>query len=262
LQKLRTVATLCGLRSHDFLLGAQLTLPAVASGIVAWRHRASRGRLTPSLATFGLLAAISLLPTPAHTQYFVLTVPFAIEAAALAWEDVLPGLPRYVPVAVAAGAASIAVAAREVHRHTISGRGLVESSDAWRIASIEDVGRRIATLGRCGGVLVTWPGYLVGTSVPPWRGLENHFSTWAGNVIPAAETRRARHVVSTDDVLALLDGRAPALVVIGNWRTYIFGTGTARLRATLGDAGYRLVETRHGAAFWIDGNRRCDPRAP
>jgi hypothetical protein len=256
LQKLETVEALIGAGSSDFLLGAQVGVPAIGAAVVAALRPAARERLAPSLVVAVSVLLVSLIPTPTYFQYFVLVAPFVLEAAAIAFEELTASTAVLRAWAAAAVAVLfIAVALREVRRH-VNGRDVIgiDDRDAWRIASIEEVGHALRARASCGGILSTWPGYLVGTAVTPWPRVESHFATHAGGMIATRDERIARHVASADDLIEVIEQQQAAVVVVGNWHRYMFGTRDAELDERLRASGYHRSETRHGAAIWLRSN--------
>jgi hypothetical protein len=160
---------------------------------------------------------------------------------------------RLRAVAAAAAMAYAVTTAMEVHRYAVSGDnvpGITEKPENWRIASVIEASRRLSAVAGNALVLASWPGYLVESSARPWPGAENNFGFLAGDSIADQETRRAAHLVSTADAIALVRDRKVPVVVLGNWSASLkAGIGAPRVdgyraAATFGDvAVFTLADT-------------------
>jgi 4-amino-4-deoxy-L-arabinose transferase-like glycosyltransferase len=248
-QKWVTTFNLFGVGSEEGAAGVQffvLALLAFAALALALRER--RGLpLAPALAVS--LGVVSLLPTPTFPQYFVVTYPFLLFGAVELVVELRARL-RDPPAVRALGAVSAAAAvlygAAGVVDLIPSSSWVSAADDNTEIDAIEDVSRTVDSLTAPGEeVLAWWPGYLVGSHAES-----------ALDVLPppdrptslSQETSRRYDYPTVADVERLLRERAVRVIVFRRWYVGEPETDWAKVIA---DSGYRLEQTRRGAAIYV-----------
>ena len=222
-QKLRTAANLLGLGSADHALGVQFALLLLGSLAALWLLR---GRLAFPAALAISLGLASFLPTPTYVQYFCVVVPYLVLLAV----ELAARRPRVALVALAAYAAAGGVALA----HDVQTKPLLKPS----IRSVERVAATVESRTRPGEtVLSGWPGYVFGTHAQAVPGYTNQFAPAAAAKISPHEAKRV-HVLSEQELEALIERRRVRLVVERNWVT---SPPFAHWKAALRSGRYRLV---------------------
>lgn len=185
---------------------------------LTWRGRRA-GEVARRLADHELAALVAmtltvgyLMALPTFTQYFTFAVPFWAWAAAPLWTRVTAWRP---PARAAAWTALVAACALSA---LVYGQRSLRSPYPWQayFAPAEVTALRAALAAHVPAgtpTLATWPGFLAGSTVKPWPGLE---STVSFDL--AAHLAPARHAlvpfVSVEEVRALLAAGTPAAVVL------------------------------------------------
>ncbi len=215
-QKLETVLQLFRLRTDD---GLQFTALAVVSAITIPHLRRSAPAGVLALAIAAVVALVSLLPTPAFTQYYSLCMPFLIVSAtlgvfhALAARDLSPAGRRRADFAIAAAVAVFAISAfpslrfyLDAYRYHVA-EG-VHYSDL-SPAHVRDVSEALDRLSEPGEDVVSfWPGFVFETharALPPFN---NDFGFMAGAHLDA-QTRRALKIGAPSEIEPLLAAHVP-----------------------------------------------------
>jgi hypothetical protein len=215
-----------------------LQLLLIVGAVVAGARSADR---RPALRLAAALFVVSMLLSPTQIQYVCFVVPFLIEAAALGMRPIRTG--RLRAVAAAAATAYAVTTLMEAHRFALSGDnvpGITEKPENWRIGSVVDASKRLSAVAGDSLVLASWPGYLVESSARPWPGAENNFGFLAGDGIADPKMRRAVHLLSTADAIALVRDRKVPVLVLGNW--------SDSLKVGLCDRGANRVDGYRAAA--------------
>jgi hypothetical protein len=215
-QKLATLLSVLGLEEPDGPGSIQL-LGLVTLALASLVSRATP-RNSPFAPVWLALFVTSLLPTPAYPQYFALLVPFLVVEAVL-FLATLPA--RELLPAIACGLLCYgALGYQDARRYLVTGAGVpgLWSHDRlarWSIPHIRAVGRAIDEQHRPLGAS-WWPGYFVGSRTPIAVDLANDFGMVIADKIPEARRRRF-HIVSHQEVAAMIHRHAPPLFVEGNW---------------------------------------------
>lgn len=261
-QKFVVIKELLGLGPTGHALGLQVLGLLLLLAISA-RKKSSDVSVGRAIRFALALALVSLLPTPTFVQYFVLAVPFVIEAAAMGGSRLAAKLPskraRIIMASLLCGYAMLG--AWEWNRYHLKGNGVlgVDRPSAWTLSAAVAVGNALDLYTECGPIIASWPGYLLESSAVSYAGLENHFSTLAGDALPDADERRRHHVLSTSDIDELVASRAASTVVIGNWQRDTFGSDPTPM---LERAGYQRVSTWSEASVWASPSSACAKKGP
>lgn len=185
---------------------------------LSWRAR-SGPSAAPRRADHELAAVVAatltlgyLMALPTFTQYFTFAVPFWAWAAAPLWARVAAWRP---PARAAVWAALVATCALSA---LLYGERSRRSPYPWQayFAPAEVTALRAALAAHVPAgtpTLATWPGFLAGSAVKPWPGLESTVSFDLAAHLPPAR-RALVPFVSVDEVRALLAAGTPAAVVL------------------------------------------------
>jgi 4-amino-4-deoxy-L-arabinose transferase-like glycosyltransferase len=244
-QKARILANLVGYGATDREAGIQfllLLLASVAGAVYAVR-RERRVPLAALLALF--LGAASLLPTPAYTQYYSIIVPFLIVTAlelapGVRGRILLTGIAAALLVYSIAGAVSYT---RYFHNHRYA---------AANIGAVQRVASVVQGATRPGeAVMVSWPGYLLGTHAVAFPGFENPFTPEAA--VTLSPSRAARlHYLTPSQIERLIELRRTRVAVFRTWATVDPKPDWSR---ALSQGGYRQIARVLDAGVY----RRSDP---
>ena len=190
----------------------------VSAGLISSTARRSPSRLAFRIAVF--LALICLLPTPTYLQYFSLCVPFLIVSTVCVVDDVFTHMETkaaklgmvvaaalvllvYVAVSVKAICATTCTLAT-----VFRACAWLTTAAYWKIDRVVAVSDVVSKYARPGDVVASfWPGDIVQTAVQPLPGIENPFALPIADKL-TAEQRARYHILSSDDILAALAGRA------------------------------------------------------
>lgn len=205
--------------------------------------RAGRGFGLAGGAWLALFVA-SLLPTPTHAQYFCVLVPLMLADGMTLLEGRRlrdSWAPALVVALLCLGAAQV-----EVERFTMTGLNVPgvwsrERVDRWSLRTMKQVARAIDAQGLPEGAS-WWPGYFVGTRTPIVRGLANDFGLRVANRV-TPQQKVQYHLVSHEDVAAMIVAHDPPLFVEGNWAA----TPPANL---LPVQGYELAASVANVRVW------------
>jgi hypothetical protein len=242
-QKWRVLLAALSLRGGDGTGAVQLLVLLVVAAGAALSPATPKNTLSTPLWMALLLA--SLVPTPAHPQYFCLLVPFLIldAVALLATAPLARAAPLLLPAAVAYVAMGVFDGDRYLRTGTqVPGVETADRSARWTIPTLQRVAAEIDAQGAPAAVS-WWPGYFVSTrtTLPPE--LANDFGLLIADQLPPDERRRV-HLVTHDELAAWIEARRWPLVVTGNW--------TARPEASrLPLAGYRQVARVENVGIWL-----------
>lgn len=256
-QKVAVIKELLGFGPTGHALGLQVLGLFVLLAVAA-RKRTSGVGAGGALGFACALSLVSLLPTPSFVQYFVLAIPFVIEAAALGGSQLAAKIPprraRIIMASLLCGYATLG--AWEWNRYHLKGNDVlgVDRPSAWTLGAAAEVGKVLDAYAECGLVLASWPGYLLESSARPYAGLENHFSTLAGDALPSPEERGRRHVVSIADIEDLVETGAASTILVGNWQKETFKRD---LTPALERAGYRRANVSSDASLWVSPSSPC-----
>jgi hypothetical protein len=220
LQKRYVVLSLLGVRGSEPDLAVQMVLLGLgASGALLLAQRPPAVLWAACAAA--VLGLVHLLPTPSHTQYFVVCIPFLIHAASVllarAWRA-----PRARPLAAAAVAAYAAALPFTIERTCSSGSGLQEipaGADDLRIASVRAVSAELSRQAAQHAlpVVASWAGYLVASDADFVRGCENHFAQEIGKTLSPERRVRYRAPSTADLFRGLAERGSDAVYIKGIW---------------------------------------------
>jgi hypothetical protein len=241
-QKLATLLSALGFDDPDGPGSIQL-LGLVTLALASLLSRATP-RNSPFASVWIALFVTSLLPTPAYPQYFALLVPFLVVETVL----LLASFPaRELLPAVACGLVCYgALGYHDARRYLVTGAGVPglwapDRIARWSIPHVRAVGIAIDEQNRpLGGSW--WPGYFVGTRTPLALDLANDFGMVIADKIPEARRRRF-HIVSHQEIAAMVHRHDPPLFVEGNWA---YRPVSDQLPAS----GYVAVWTRGPVKLW------------
>ena len=248
-QKWVTAFNLFGVGSEEGAAGVQFFVLALLA--FAALALAARERRPPPLAILLAvsLGVVSLLPTPAFPQYFVVTYPFLVFGAIACFDEVRGRL-RDTAAVRAVGTVFASAAA------LYAGAGVVDvvPSSSWvsaadddtEVDAIEEVSGTVESLTRPGEeVLSWWPGYVFGTHArsaldtlpPPDRPTS----------LSADESRRFDYPTLADVERMIRERRARVIV----FRRWYVGEPETDWGEVVRENGYRLVRTRRGAGIYV-----------
>ena len=218
------------------------------------RRRRRDGATVWVLAAISLFAA-NLTPNPVHQQYFTTVIPFLAVPAALALFRVARAIAswsrsvssrsvearaalavfRQTPYAVAAVCYLIWFAPAWQAKF-VRGQYGPWNMNAFRPTQVQTMADRVALASRShpGPVLAFWPGSVLMVPTAIMHGFENQFGRQVATRLSPNERTRFK-IASTEDALAKIAARIPALVVIDR------EAPRAKLLPALGAAGYRSV---------------------
>ncbi len=246
-QKIAAIRQVFGIYSPGGIGSLQFSILFVVNLAYVIATRVVGGRLSLAFYSALVLAVASLLPSPAHDQYFCVLVPFMVvngldvvnqldrklasQQKSIARDNLRKGLLILV-------AAYAAISPLEFYRYTFWGRavpgvGTPENVINWTIPTMDAIASEIdrhATPNE--PVLTWWPGYLVGSHASPFPKAESRGSSELTLLLPQDRLDRYR-LMSHDEMHAVFKEHRARLVVIGNW---VFA------------ARYREVAVRNGYA--------------
>jgi hypothetical protein len=252
-QKLELGGNLVGIGTTDGAIGARaygpqlvVLLVLAVAGVALLRARSGRIPLLLPLAV--LMGLASLLPTPAHTQYFAGVVPFLAVAAVAAVVGVLNGVASPARGAlVCAGAAAatvyVAAAAIDVYRYTH-----VAGSEEARIGFVRRISDVVDEHTRPGDrVLSSWPGYVFETHARPVDGVG-----LANFVLDATaavgDDAHADGLLTNVDVERMIRARAVPMIVLRPW---LLAQNPPDWAAIARRAGYRELAPIGSALLFV-----------
>lgn len=190
----------------------------------------------PALACALALALGYLAATPTYLQYFLQLMPFLVIAA-------VPAIAVLVDRRVLLGIAAIVslVGLGWALRPPADGSKRAERIEAWRLDHVTEVAAYLRDHTRPGDrILSWWEGYPLLAHREGFTGV----GFWESNVAKKLppERRRRHHVLGREEVAALIETRAPALIV--------FPEGTWEEHAAAVAAGYHRVRTFGALQVW------------
>jgi hypothetical protein len=219
-QKRSVLMGLLGMRGAEQDLAVQLILLGLGT-LGAWFLACRPPSVVWAACAGAALGLAHFLPTPTHTQYFVVCIPFLIHASALllarGWRT-----KRLRPLALAALAAYAAAWPFTILRTGFSAAGLQEipaDAAALKIPNIRAVSSKLSDYATQHSlpIVASWSGYLVSSDADFVRGCENHFAQEIGKAL-SPELRRRYHTPTTADLFDGLGERgSDCLYVRGIW---------------------------------------------
>jgi hypothetical protein len=226
---------------------------------VLWR-RSRTAALFPFLIAF-VVGFVSILPTPAHPQYFCLCMPFLIVSAVYAVNKYSGSLQSQAPKWVAAFACAglfvsyLVLGAAGFRNYLITGDviGIRNSADApnWRLERVREVSEAIDQVAMPEESIASfWPGYIFESKAVPYPGFENNF----GWVVSWGLTRQERtkyHIISEEDLEAGFAAHLPRIVVLGNDLLRNDPRGSEYAESFLRSNGYALARTIGDASIYV-----------
>ena len=154
----------------------------------------------------------ALAPTPSWFQYFYMLVPFAAVATVLSAMRLYLGR-RQWPL----GAAWVILAALAVtwlSRSEVSSVRSLLRPDAWSPTAVRKVGSRIAQETR-GPVLTLSPIYALEGGLPVYEQFASGPFAWRVSSLVPSAARATLHMVSPEELEAVLTARPPAGILVG-----------------------------------------------
>jgi hypothetical protein len=256
-QKIHVALRLFGINYSDGVTSLQFVFLFFAS-LAGWVGCVrQRTRLALSSTIFLILATVSLLPTPAYTQYFAMTIPFLIvDAVVFASAIVAAGAPAAV---VRLGAVVLAtyvlLAPLDFYRYTLSGTEIYyvrSAKDAQHLTlpAIRAVGRAIdrEVLPERPYVISLWPGYFVETRARILPKMENNFTLPFSRLMTQRDITKF-HFMSYPELSAALQRHAVDVVVVGDFLG-ILENQRVWLKNHVLQSGYVLVDTVGGEEIY------------
>jgi Dolichyl-phosphate-mannose-protein mannosyltransferase len=222
-------------------------------------QKSRRASLLAFLIAF-FLGLISILPTPAYSQYFCLCMPFLIVSAACLVSDYFGWLRskavRWTAIVVCAGlfAGYLALGARGFRHYLITGDviGIDDPDEApnWTLARVREVSKAIDEVALPEETVASlWPGYIFESHADAYSGFENNFG-WGVSWQLTQQERAKYHVISEGDFESGLAAHVPRIVVLGNdvLRDDPHGGEYAGM---LKSNGYALAQTVGDASVYV-----------
>jgi fumarate reductase subunit D len=256
LKKLRILGQLVGVLPDEVGLALQFDLLAALACVGVWAHWMRRAQRLPALPWLLTVLVVSWVPTPTYVQYFTLAVPFLVELAVVGLDAIRENrralAHRLWPWL---GVTWLALTGIEVERHLHGGRnvqGVVSRDHAaqWTIPAVRRVARALSDCHGADTALVSWPGYLVESTLQPLAGTENHFNREIADRIEDATLRARLHLATTRELAAAQSSAGAPIVVIGNWSL------PDNLHRPV--PGHRLATALAPVQIWVDDrSARC-----
>jgi len=201
-----------------------------AAALVAMLRRKEPFQLSAGIAL--AVIVVSLVPTPAYSQYFCIAMPFLIINATLFCARLRDELASPASQALRRNAYALAVALLvayllpapfEIYRYTVAGDnvpGVYTPGNApnWTIPMIRQVSRAIDEVAPAPSALTVslWPGYLLEANGSVLPKLENPYALWYSPRL--SELQIMKYKFMSFPELEWHIGHHTALVaVVGNW---------------------------------------------
>jgi hypothetical protein len=251
--------------AHVVLLGpddnglqfGMLSILCVALAFL-WRKRASASFLAFLIAFF--LGLISILPTPAYSQYFSLCIPFLIVGAVCLVGDYFLWLHsarvRWTAGVVCAGlfAGYLILGAAGFRHYLFIGDVIgIDDPDAapnWTLGRVREVSKAIDEVALPQETIASlWPGYILESHAVPYTGFENNFG-WGVSWELTPKERTKYHVISEEDFESGLAAHVPRVVVLGNDVLRDDPRGGEYARILKAD-GYAVARTIGDASIYV-----------
>lgn len=241
---------LIGLRETRKFEG-MLPYVLVNLGMFCSLAHARRHRLI-SMATL-ILAAISLVPTPAYVQYFSVLMPFLALHLFLTLSESKIATLLHTKLLLGAlfGAVCIFGLGQDLSAYTFTGKGVLGMhgpNPHWTYSprATSTVSAAINSLFEENTlVFSSWSGYLLETHVEPMVGTENRFGMRIGKDLTPAQLNFVP-ISTLRDVNRAIRHRELAGVVLRDY----YATAHPALSRSLSRSGYELVYHTHGVQIW------------
>ena len=249
-QKLNTVEQLLGINSADGAISVQFLILFLLN-LASWISDA-RARARPSLAsTIAVsLMLVSLVPTPAYTQYFCIPLPFLVVTAViflakLAHESSSARL-RHVLASLTV--LYLLVSPFDLYRYTLASE--LDPGSNLRLTTIRGVSRAIdrEVQPERPFAISLWPGYLVETKASILPGLENQFALMFSRKVTPREAEQFKLMSPPALVGHFQRHSVDVIVVVGGVSAY--GTLTEEIRQLSIQNGYVLNERIAGVEIY------------
>ncbi len=241
--------------------GLQFGMLAAISvaGLVLWRNR--RGPAFRAFLIAFVLGLISLLPTPAYSQYFCLCMPFLIVSAVCSVTDFFGSvqsssrrrLAALTCAALVVGYLVLGAAGFRDYLFTGDVIGIKGPADApnWTLQRVREVSKAIDQVAAPGEAIASfWPGYIFESKAIPYPGFENNFgSSVSWELTPQERTKY--HLISQEHLEAGFAAHVPRIVVAGNDILRNDPRTSALQRSVLQSNEYVLTRTIGDAAIYV-----------
>jgi len=239
--------------------GLQFTIVALTAFVLIFLMRMRRDSAVLAFLIAFFLGFICILPSPPHTQYFCMCMPFLIVAVACATNDYLDSLPHSSAKWTAAVACLLLFAiffvegVSGIRNYLITGAnviGIKGSRDApnWTLQRVREVSGAIDELALPNEEIASfWPGYIFQSKALPYPGYESDMGTIVSRKL-SPEKRARYHISSLAEIEDGFAAHTPRIVVVGNQES-----GGARGRATA--LGQILLANGYAQARTIGGTR-------
>ncbi len=219
----------------------------------------SKGATHAALAAAAFLGLVSVMPNPAHEQYFATLVPFLGLGAAIGVAHAVRGgfWARASIAPTACVVLYVLLASPSFERKVVYGKfGDWDSRESRPLrldAARREVQREAAKVS--GVMLPTWPGSMLGIANRILPGYENQFARDVGGKLDAAK-RREHRLTSHSDLLSQVDRRDAVLVILG---PDLVGDDATSLRKELARCHYSPVGSILSATeiYSRDPNGEC-----
>jgi 4-amino-4-deoxy-L-arabinose transferase-like glycosyltransferase len=211
------------------------------------------------------LGLISILPTPAYSQYFCLCMPFLIASVVCLVSDYFSSsrssgvrwLATVVLACLFVGYLVLGAAGFRDYLFTGSNViGMDDPDDApnWTLQGVREVSRAIDQVTLPGeGVAGLWPGYVFESQAAPYPGFENNFG-WGVSWQLTPQERAKYHVLSPEDITSGFAAHVPRVVVLGN-DVLQDDPRAPQIAGILKANGYTLARSIGNASIYVCSSR-------
>lgn len=209
-----------------------------------------------------VLSVISLVPTPAVSQYFCLCVPLFAVSAVCVVNNLFVTLKsrRERLVAAVALVALLSIylgaSAYDFRKYLITGDGIAgvrwaRDRDDWRLQRVRQVSRAIDQMVSPGEMVASfWPGYIFQTKATPFPGFENDYGLPVSENL-TSEQRSRYHILSLADLESNFAAHTPRIVVLGNQNHLMEEATGDRVKTSLHAHGYTVVRSIGDASIYV-----------
>jgi len=230
-------------RGAILFISLAVFLAADAIGLFRFRGEGRRVPLAIGIL-FPFLLWGALAPTPGWYQYFTMLVPFAAVASVLSAARVHLGRRRW-PLG-AGWVILAALAATWLSRAEVTSVRSLLRPEAWAPTAVRAVGARIAQEAGGGPVLTLSPIYALEGGQPIYEQFASGPFAWRVSPLVPRIAREALHVVSPEELEAVLTARPPAGILVGR-EADLEGEFVAYAMAH----AYRPLEVGEGLTLWV-----------
>ena len=191
--------------------------------------------------------AVALTPFPPYDQYFdsplvPFLIPFVVEGLRVTFQS---GKKWAVILALIAPSLFFVEIGRETAQNS--------RDPVWRLSSYYEVTRIVeANTSPDEVVLSSWPGFVFQSGRQYFPGLEDHFVYRVMNHT-SSEERARYHIISKDQIMSAINGRAVHVLVISPWVAEYYNElspGEIQEFHNAVDANYSLVSKVHDIAVY------------